>query len=114
MIKDSNGTVTLNNPAVPGDRIKILVLPLEDVHPHWKLCAIDAQGDTYCHPEIIGRDCVRASADARVNIFIQVPTGYIPLVPIKWARENFKDCEGSLDLVDRSIRLFPMTLIGLN
>jgi hypothetical protein len=111
---DSDGILTLDNPTVPGDRIKILVLPLENVHPHWKLCAIDAQGDTYCHPEIIGRDCVKASADARVNIFIQVPTGYIPLVPIKWVWEHFKGCRKSLDIVDHSIRSFPMPLIGLN
>jgi hypothetical protein len=31
-------------------------------------------------------------ADARVTIFLGVLTGgYIPLVPIKWARKKFKD-----------------------
>ncbi len=95
--------------------LKVFSLPpIPGIHPNLRLCGIDAQGDTYCHPGVIGLACVRASCDARVNAWLQIGEGRLPLVPIKWARANFSDWRVELDAIDAGIRSAETSLNSLN
>jgi hypothetical protein len=85
--------------------LKVFSLPpVEGVHPNLLLCGIDPNGVTYCHPGNIGLECVHASCDARVNAWLYLPDGRLPLVPIKWARAHFSQFAAKLDAIDVAVR----------
>ena len=73
-------------------------LPISD--PCCEFCGVDQKGNFYCHPNAFDPPLLQKAKQARVIIFVRIPDGIVPLVPLSWIGELFADNDEQLGYLE--------------